>query len=443
VGPTDAGTDSPDRQGPDGGDSDIGSGNNEGVAAYELAEDLPTMPPGPLQRKAALRWAELGSIGPGSVDQRVAGPATASPAAPSPAAPSPAAPSPAGTGQDIPGHALTGPAVPGRAVARPTSGDLPVRAPGRPIPSVYPLGSADQLAVEHHLQGPPTLRLRRPAHMPTRLGAPTTGGASIEGAGIEGAGIEGAGIEGAGIEGAAPGHASPGRASPGRASPGRASLGRASLERADPAQEVAAGRASAGPWWRRRRAVLVLLVVALVATLAAIGLALGDKGTRLHQSQAPHVSPGQATFAMLLATSANAHDLVVDAVNGPCQASAPASASRQTLIGKLNRAIELQVSVLDRTQMDKVAMAAMPEGTLLMTELAQATDASLKVDEDYGAWLVDLQATGCFSAPTNNLYYLAATEALPAAARADRSLASTWAPLASRAHLRSWDADQL
>ena len=56
-----------------------------------------------------------------------------------------------------------------------------------------------------------------------------------------------------------------------------------------------------------------------------------------------------------------------------------------------------------------------------MAELGQATAASLKVDEDYAAWLVDLQATGCFSAPTNDLHYVAATEAAPAAAQLTRA----------------------
>ena len=169
--------------------------------------------------------------------------------------------------------------------------------------------------------------------------------------------------------------------------------------------------------------MLVLVAVALIATLAAIAFALGHEGTGRNEPKASHFSPGEANFAKLLATTASAHDLVVAAVVGSCQSDAPAAASRQSLIGKLNRAIELRVSVLNGTQMDRLAISAMPEGPLLMTELDQATDASLAVDEDYAAWLVDLQATGCFSAPTNDLHYLAATEASPAATRANESLA--------------------
>ncbi|HXW81308.1 MAG TPA: hypothetical protein VEJ84_17535 [Acidimicrobiales bacterium] len=187
----------------------------------------------------------------------------------------------------------------------------------------------------------------------------------------------------------------------------------------------------------------MLVAVAVIATLVALAFALGHKGTGPKPPNGTHLSAGEANFAELLATSASAHDLVVAAVIGSCESDAPAAASRQSLIAGLNRAIELRVSVLNGTAMDRLAISAMPEGPLLLTELDQATDASLKVDEDYAAWLVDLQATGCFSAPTNDLHYLAATDASPAATQADENLAGTWAPLAARAHLRVWAADQL
>ena len=55
----------------------------------------------------------------------------------------------------------------------------------------------------------------------------------------------------------------------------------------------------------------------------------------------------------------------------------------------------------------------------------------------------DLQATGCYGAPTNDIHYRAATEAsLPASVAKDRVVA-TWAGVASRYGLPSWTAGQL
>jgi hypothetical protein len=189
--------------------------------------------------------------------------------------------------------------------------------------------------------------------------------------------------------------------------------------------------------------MLVLVAVALVAALAAVVYAVAENGRTSQPPTVPQVSPGEAAFARLLATTASAHGLVVAAVTGSCEDGAPGSASRQTLISDLDKAIQMRVSVLDGTQVDRSSISEIPNGPLLMSELDQATATSLKVDQDYAAWLVDLQATGCFSAPTNDLHYMAATEASPAATRAAESLASSWAPLAARAHLQSWSADQL
>jgi hypothetical protein len=73
----------------------------------------------------------------------------------------------------------------------------------------------------------------------------------------------------------------------------------------------------------------------------------------------------------------------------------------------------------------------------------QATDASVQADAGYRAWLEDLQATGCYSAPTNDVHYRAATAASLVAGQAEEELAAGWAGIASRSHLRSWKASDL
>ena len=322
----------------------------------------------------------------------------------------------------------------------PSLRDLPpVDGRGR-YGSASQFGPPAQSPLDPHLQGPPTLRLGPPTAAPIYGGAATVAAATVAAATVAGATVAGATVAGTGLEGPWP--ESAGREGTGPEVTGPEGAG---PEGAGPTgQREALRRDGAG---RKRhgkgKTMLALAAVAVVALLAAAVYALESAGTGSHQSNVHHASVGEAAFARLLATSASAHDLVAAAVAGSCGNGAPGSASRQTLIGELNRAIGLRVSVLDGTRVDRLSISAIPDGRLLMAELGQATAASLKVDEDYAAWLVDLQATGCFSAPTNDLHYMAATEAAPAAARADQSLAGNWAPLALRVDLRPWSGNQL
>ncbi len=63
----------------------------------------------------------------------------------------------------------------------------------------------------------------------------------------------------------------------------------------------------------------------------------------------------------------------------------------------------------------------------MVSDLNAATLAELTVDQDDQGWLQDLQATGCYSAPTNDIHYRAAGLDAPAAAGADTRLADAWA----------------
>jgi hypothetical protein len=67
----------------------------------------------------------------------------------------------------------------------------------------------------------------------------------------------------------------------------------------------------------------------------------------------------------------------------------------------------------------------------------------LSADQGYEAWLEDLQATGCYGAPTNDIHYHAATAASMAASVAKQRVVLIWAGVASRYGLPSWTAGQL
>ena len=91
-----------------------------------------------------------------------------------------------------------------------------------------------------------------------------------------------------------------------------------------------------------------------------------------------------------------------------CQEATPGGTVRSALLGDLIRAIALRQAVLRTLEADRLQLLAMPEGALLATDLGAATTAELEMDQDYQGWLQDLQATGCYSAPTNDVHYRAA-----------------------------------
>ncbi|HXW81815.1 MAG TPA: hypothetical protein VEJ84_20085, partial [Acidimicrobiales bacterium] len=57
----------------------------------------------------------------------------------------------------------------------------------------------------------------------------------------------------------------------------------------------------------------------------------------------------------------------------------------------------------------------------------RAATASLQAEQGYTAWVDDLQATGCYCAPTNDVHYLGAQAAQAMAASAQGQLAAMWA----------------
>jgi hypothetical protein len=89
-------------------------------------------------------------------------------------------------------------------------------------------------------------------------------------------------------------------------------------------------------------------------------------------------------------------------------------------------------SVLDRLSADESMLRALPSASGLVTDLRRATGARLQADTDYGSWLHDLQSTGCYSAPTNDIHYLEAQTATAAGDAAEHDLTGTWSRVAAQ-----------
>jgi hypothetical protein len=194
------------------------------------------------------------------------------------------------------------------------------------------------------------------------------------------------------------------------------------------------------PRRRRRRAVLMLAALALAAAVAVGVLALGG-GSR--HTRAVRTPTPQATFDGFLVESAQAHQLLAAAVSDACKPAPPATTTRQDLIGQVSRAVEMRRSVLNGIASHRRQLLAMNGGPSLVSDLDDATRASLSADQGYEAWLEDLQATGCYGAPTNDIHYHAATAASLAASVAKQRVVLIWAGVASRYGLPSWTAGQL
>ncbi|HUC14254.1 MAG TPA: hypothetical protein VMS00_07355 [Acidimicrobiales bacterium] len=191
---------------------------------------------------------------------------------------------------------------------------------------------------------------------------------------------------------------------------------------------------------RRRRVVLLFAALTLVAAAVVAALVLGGASPRRATGGA---STPQAAFEGLLAKSAQAHQLASAAVNDACRPTAPATPTRQGLITQVSRAAGLRRSVLAGIVSDRQQLLKMNGGLPLVGDLDDATGASLLADQGYEAWLEDLQATGCYGAPTNDIHYRAASEASLAASVAKDRVVGIWAGVASRYGLRSWTAGQL
>ena len=194
---------------------------------------------------------------------------------------------------------------------------------------------------------------------------------------------------------------------------------------------------------RRSRAPVWALAAVIVAASAGAVVVLGTGALRGPRHVTARPAPGAVVFEQLLAQSANAQQLEATAVAHACQESAPGAPARNSQLTELNRAVKLEYSVLGAVQVDTRELSTVPEGVLLLADLDAVAAAGLTIGRDYEGWLQDLQATGCYSAPTNDIHYRAAGVEVVAASGAEQRLAGTWDGIAARYNLRAWTAAQI
>jgi len=191
-------------------------------------------------------------------------------------------------------------------------------------------------------------------------------------------------------------------------------------------------------------------LVALALVVAGLSFVIG--GPHLKPAPGPEPLPvllkgdsPEAAFTYLMAANTAADRVASTAVSHACVAQAPESPSRQAAGAQLYQAAATSRSVAAFVRADQVRLAAMPEGQVLVGLLGRVAQASVSADVSFESWIQDLQATGCYSAPTNDLHYIAALRAsargavlhadLTAAVARER-VATLWGPLRQKAGQR-------
>ena len=186
--------------------------------------------------------------------------------------------------------------------------------------------------------------------------------------------------------------------------------------------------ATAGGGGRHRRLFALLVLVGALCALAGVAVVVVWRvgQDNVARSRPPVSSPAASSprqrLDKLLSANAAAGTVVEGAVERACRPPTPGSGARALLVAELRHAGGLYDQVLLDVKAEQVALAKMPAGRALSAELVRATEASVQAARAYGAWLEDLQATGCYSAPTNDIHYRAAAAASLAAGRAERQL---------------------
>jgi hypothetical protein len=86
---------------------------------------------------------------------------------------------------------------------------------------------------------------------------------------------------------------------------------------------------------------------------------------------------------------------------------------------------------MDRTVLSLLAangarLTTVADSTALVSLLGQVARASAAADASYALWVKDLEATGCYSAPTNDLYYQKAERESTTAESALKRVDALW-----------------
>lgn len=191
------------------------------------------------------------------------------------------------------------------------------------------------------------------------------------------------------------------------------------------------------PGRHRKLPFMLGLVLAAAVVAAGLVLALGTAPS----GQSPrrgvtHLAP-PLVFEDLLHSLSGAGALAGRAVAQACQETGPQSGARQVLVSDLGRAAAEDRTVLSTLSASRARLVIWSDGAgaKLFGSMETLAGASLIAAGDYKAWLLDLQSTGCYSAPENNLHYERASGASLAEERAAEHLAAVWAPVARRYHL--------
>ena len=178
---------------------------------------------------------------------------------------------------------------------------------------------------------------------------------------------------------------------------------------------------------------LLALAVALIAAGAAVFVALGTSAERSAGALAP-----AKTFESLLRQLAGADARASKAANAACLGRAPGSAERQRALASLRGSEAAGREVLSVLSAERARLLAWPPGRALYGDLAGVTRLFLAKGADLEAWVSGLQATGCYSAPTNNLFHVRAVQVASAQRAAARLLLVAWAGPARRYHLQTF-----
>ncbi|HTV12883.1 MAG TPA: hypothetical protein VME20_13590 [Acidimicrobiales bacterium] len=125
----------------------------------------------------------------------------------------------------------------------------------------------------------------------------------------------------------------------------------------------------------------------------------------------------QVAFEELDRAYSQAEKYQLAAVADACATQPPGTAPRSVTQRQLSAAVVAQQEILALVRGASLRLSSMPQGTAVVGLLESLLAASLRAGSNYLAWVTDLQATGCYSAPNNNLHYL---QALPEAATARR-----------------------
>ncbi len=206
--------------------------------------------------------------------------------------------------------------------------------------------------------------------------------------------------------------------------------GRASSPRSGPPEQAADGGEAGGGvgGGRHRRLFAVLVLAGALCALAGLAVVIvwrvgEDKVARSSPpvTSAPRTALAER-FDTLLGADASAGRLLQGAVDRACRPAAPQSGPRALLVAEVGRASSLYHQVVVDVKADQAALSKMPDGRVLAADLVRAARSSVQAAGAYRDWLEDLQATGCYSAPTNDIHYREAAAASRAAGRAEQLL---------------------